>query len=454
MEKLRKRIVVTGMYDITPFGGSEAMMASIYARKSAITPLPQEYNHCPTRIGGIIPDFDLASWIDAKEVFRTIRRGSRPSQLVGATAYKALRQARLLGDDGKLLASQRERTGVAIGTDFGDIKLISDMAVRMHLLEQAVASEEKTRILRETVTAHFLSAYQALPDAETYLSAMGLGAEGPSSTLVKACATGPGNIRLAAMEIDIGAADIMVAGAVTQLTPQAVMIFNMLGTRNPNQIQGALSRRNDEPQRASRPFDQHHDGFVPSEGATVMVIESLESALKRDVTPLAELTGFGSTTDARSPTDPHPAIQERAIWQALEMAGKKPEDIDLLKDHCTGTLIGDIVAAKVIKAVWGNRRIPIIVPKCWLGHQLANAGTVEASVAIRVMNFGVIPPAINWEDPIAETLLCEESHHHTFPYCYFNIPLQPTRAKIKTVVCTSAGFGGQNAPLVLEKFEG
>ncbi|MCH7786765.1 MAG: beta-ketoacyl-[acyl-carrier-protein] synthase family protein [Chloroflexi bacterium] len=449
---MRKRIVITGMSMITPFGGSEETMKAIYANRSAIGTLPEEYDICPTRIGGRIGDnIDLSAWIKAPKALKIARRGGRGTKYACSVTYRALEQAGVLGDDGALLPHLKDRAGVAIGTDWGDFEIMNNMAVQMYRIEQA-SGEEREALTQQLFKRHTFSAHTALPDSIPTSIAQAFGMQRDADCTVKACATGPGSIRRAAMSIQHGIVDMIVAGSSSILTPPAMMTFNTLGTRDVKRIQGALSKRNDEPENASRPFDKDRDGFVISEGAAVFVIESAEHAMARGATPIAELIGHGETTDITSPTDPDADSQARAISEAMAMAGICSEDIDLVKDHATATTAGDIVAARVLKRTFGERRVPIIAPKCWLGHMLAASGSVETAIALKIMETGKIPAMRNLDNPIDEALICSnDSHAHT-DECYLNFPRKPIKANIETVLCTSYGFGGQNVPLIFKKW--
>ena len=449
---MRKRIVITGMSMITPFGGPEETMKAIYANRSAIGPLPEEYDVCPTRIGGRIgDDIDLSAWIKAPKALKIAKRGGRGTKYSCSVTHRALEQAAALGEDGTLLPHLKDRAGVAVGTDWGDFEIMNNMAIQMYRIEQA-SGEEKLALTQQLFKRHTMSAHTALPDSIPTSIAQAFGMQRDADCTVKACATGPGSIRRAAMSIENGIVDVIVAGSSSILTPPAVMVFNTLGTRDANRIHGALSKRNDDPENASRPFDKDRDGFTISEGAAVFVIESAEHAMARSATPIAELIGHGETTDISSPTDPDADSQAKAISEAMAMAGICSNDIDLVKDHATATTAGDIVAAGVLKRTFGDRRVPIIAPKCWLGHMLAASGSVETAIALNIMAAGKIPAMRNLDNLIDEALICSNDNHTHTDECYLNFPRKSLKADIETVLCTSYGFGGQNVPLIFKKW--
>ena len=263
------------------------------------------------------------------------------------------------------------------------------------------------------------------------------GLRGPNTTVVTACASGTNAIADAMRWIQVGGADVMITGgAEAAVTPMTLAAFNKMK---------ALSERNDEPSRASRPFDLNRDGFVLSEGAGVLVLEELEHAKKRGAPILAELRGFGVTGDGTHITQPDPkgVGAARAMSLALDSAGLRPDQIDYINAHGTSTPLGDAAETGAIKAVFGEhaRKVAISSTKSHLGHLLGASGGVELVISIRAMHENVVPPTINYETPD--------------PSCDLDYtPNEPRERRIDTVLSNSFGFGGHNATVVASRFTG
>jgi 3-oxoacyl-(acyl-carrier-protein) synthase len=263
------------------------------------------------------------------------------------------------------------------------------------------------------------------------------GARGPISTEVAACASGTQAVGEAANLIRLGAADVMICGGVEALVHFAP-ITSFCAMR-------ALSTRNDEPQKASRPFDADRDGFVYSEGCAIFVLESLEHAVARGAEVRAEVLGHASSSDAYHIAQPHPEGQGaiHAMRWALEDAGLAASDVDYINAHGTSTPINDAVETKAIKDVFGQRayQIPISSTKSMIGHAMGGAGAIEAAVCVRTIEEGTIHPTINLETPDPE---CDLDY----------VPGEARRADVRITLSNSFGLGGQNACLVLGRFEG
>jgi 3-oxoacyl-[acyl-carrier-protein] synthase II len=415
-----KRIAVTGMGIVTRFGGTQETIDGVFSGKSQIAQLPKEFSLCPTQIGGYIENFNLSNWFDAKETKR-IEKNTRPSQFSHAAIKQALNQAKLLQEDNKLHSNLRERTGICMGTGVGASELIAKLAVQMHLGN-----------MQELIKDHIGTAMNILPDASAYQPSITFGIQGPIDCSIKACATGAGNIRRAAMEIFLDQADIMIAGATESLAPVDVMAFNVYARR------GALSHRNNDPEKASRPFDKDHDGFVPSEGAGVVILEEYEHAIKRGAKILAELAAYGETTDAKGRTDPDKDSQVRAMRMALEMANVGSDEVNVIKTHGTSTINGDASELEAIKEMFAAREnLFIWAPKSTLGHTLGASGAIEAALLIAAIQRGIVPPTINLDNPIPET-------------SDLKIPISPIVTEIRYAVANSFGFGGQNVTLIFK----
>jgi 3-oxoacyl-[acyl-carrier-protein] synthase II len=264
---------------------------------------------------------------------------------------------------------------------------------------------------------------------------MRIGAQGPSRAQSTACATGTDSIGEAARWIRYGTADVVVAGGAESCLNRA----DLAGSANAR----ALSTRNDDPTRASRPFDAARDGFVMSSGAGVLVLEELEHALRRGVPILAEVSGYGSTSDAYHLTAPHPeAIGARkAMRLALEDAGVDSSDVDYINAHGTSTPIGDEREVYAIRSVLGSRArtVPVSSTKSMTGHMLGAGGAVEAIVCALAMRDSVVPPTVNLDDPLDAEM--------NF------VPNVAQEHEVRVAVSNSFGFGGHNAVLVLSAWE-
>ncbi len=436
-----RRIVVTGVGGITSLGDIEQTWQAMLSGKSAISQLPAEFDICPTHIGGWIEHLDLARWFPGRTGTRIQDRAAKPSQFAHVAAAQALSMAGLLTEHGTLPESLQEATGMCIGTGVGPSELIGQMRADMDRVRAALTPQEYQERMQELVDNHRGTIMKVLPDAVAYQPSMAFQTRGPTDCSIKACATGAGTIRRAALEINAGQATIMVAGGTESLAPEDVMAFNVYGTRNANSIKGALSKRNNDPKGASRPFDQEHDGFVPAEGAGILILESLEQALERDAPILAELAGFGETTDAKGATDPEKSSQVRAMRMALHAAGLVPSAINLVKTHGTSTIAGDASELEAIEEVFGKRGdLFLWPPKSQLGHTMGASGALEAALAIIAMRKGFIPPTLNFTNPIAQAQ-------------GFTIPTKQTSAEIEAVLCNAFGFGGQNVCLVFKRWE-
>lgn len=424
-EGKRRRVVITGMGVVTRFGGTEETVAGVFSGRSQIARLPEKFSLCPTQIGGYIENFDLLNWFEPKKAKR-IGENTRPSQFAHAAIKQALEQAKLLQEGNKLHDNLGERTGMYIGTGIGASELISDLAIDMHLGD-----------MKEITKRHLRTIMNVLPDASAYQASITFGTQGPLDCSIKACATGAGNIRRATMEILLNQADIMIAGATESLAPVDVMAFNMHARRGAL-WQGALSLRNNDPEKASRPFDRDHDGFVPSEGAGVVILEEYQHAMQRGAQIFAELVGYGETTDAKGRTDPDKSSQARAMRMALEMGNIRPDEVSLVKTHGTSTVNGDASELEAIKEIFAVRDdLFVWAPKSTLGHTMGAAGAIEAALLVVAMQRGVVPPTINLDNPIPEA-------------SGLKIPTNPIYTQIKYAIANSFGFGGQNVTLAFK----
>jgi 3-oxoacyl-[acyl-carrier-protein] synthase II len=275
-----------------------------------------------------------------------------------------------------------------------------------------------------------------LADTAPGTVAIHLGIRGPNLAVITACATGSNTIGEAAEIIRRGSADVILAGGAEA----AVVPLALAGLG----VMKALSTRNDEPQRASRPFDRERDGFVIGEGAAVLVLESLEHAQARGAQILAEVTGYGTSDDAYHISAPAEDGAGAALCMklALESANLRPEDIDYINAHGTSTTLNDKSETAAIKTVFGAQayQVPISSTKSMTGHLLGASGALEASVCVQVIQDGLLPPTINYETPDPE---CDLDY----------VPNQARQKTVRRVMSNSFGFGGHNATLILSRFE-
>jgi 3-oxoacyl-[acyl-carrier-protein] synthase II len=411
----RKRVVVTGMGAMTPLALTlEETWQDLVAGRSGVGLITQfDASESPSRIAGEIKGFDPKDYIDRKEA----RRMARCSQVSVAVAQAALADAGL-----ELPLTDAARVGVSMGTAVGGF-------------EQAVGVVDDHRAKGWGRVNPFTAIGMLLNMPSHHVSCFA-GAKGPISTEVAACASGTQAVGEAADAIRLGAADMMICGGVEALIHFAP-ITSFCAMR-------ALSTRNDEPQKASRPFDADRDGFVYSEGCAVLVLESLEHATARGAHVRAEVLGHASSSDAYHVAQPHPEGEGaiHAMRRALEDAGLAPSDVDYINAHGTSTPINDAVETKAIKEVFGERAydIPISSTKSMIGHAMGGAGAIEATVCVKTIEEGIIHPTINLENPD--------------PACDLDyVPGEARQADVRVTLSNSFGLGGQNACLVLGRFE-
>src|SRR5713226_8206852 len=407
-----RRIVVTGLGLITPLGtGVEKTWKAICAGESGIGRItkfdPAAYD---AQIAGEVKDFDPAEFIEKKEIKK-----------MDTFIHYAVAAAQLAVDDAGFTVAPEEATkvGVYIGSGIGGLGSI----------------EHYHKILQEKgpgrVSPFFIP--MTIINLASGQVAIRLGAKGPNSCAVTACATGNHCIGDAYRLIEASDADVMIAGgAEAAITPLCVAGFASAR---------ALSTRNDEPERASRPFDKERDGFVLGEGAGVLVLEELESARRRGARVYAEILGYGMTADAyhitAPPEDGHGAV--RCMRRALEDAGLPPDAIGYVNAHATSTM-ADRVETSAIKQVFGAhaRSLAVSSTKSMTGHLLGAAGGVEAVFSVLAIHRGILPPTINQEVPDPE---CDLDY----------VPNVARRAEVHTVLSNSFGFGGVNACLIFSR---
>jgi 3-oxoacyl-[acyl-carrier-protein] synthase II len=412
-ENGRRRVVVTGMGAVTPLGNSaEESWQSLIAGNSGAGPItlfdPTDF---PTKIACELKGFDPEEWIDRK----ASRRMDRFAQMVLAAARQAEEDA------GLDIAAESDRVGAAIATGIGGLGAFQDCHTT--LMERGP----------ERVGPFSIPAI--IPNMGAAWVSMELGTRGPLSSQCTACAAGNMAIGDALDAIRLGRADAMFAGGTEAgITKVGIAGFGAMR---------ALSRRNDEPELASRPFDAGRDGFVMGEAGAVLLLEELEHAKARGAKIYAELLGYGVSSDAAHITEPDPTGQNpaRAMRMALADAGVAPEDVGYINAHGTSTPLGDASETRVIKLAFGEeqaRKVPVSSTKGATGHCLGAAGAVEAIFTALALRDGVLPPTINQDAPDPD---CDLDY----------IPNEARQADIRIAASNSFGFGGHNACIVLAK---
>ena len=407
-----RRVVITGLGPVTPIGtGAQAFAQAQRAGKSGVTRTTRyDPQHVASKIAGEVKE-DLGEWVDAREA----RKLDRYVQLALAGAQLAVEDSGLSADE---IAG--ERTGTVIGSGIGGIKTF----------------EDQSRVMFERDASRLSPMFvpMMIANMATGHVAMKYGATGPSSTVVTACATGTGAIGDAARYIQLGLADLMIAGG----SEAAVTELAMGGFANMK----ALSTRNDEPEKASRPFSASRDGFVLGEGAGVMILEEYEHAKKRGATIYAEIVGYGTSADAHHITMPAPEGRgaQVAMRMALATAGVNPEQVGYINAHGTSTHFNDLHETQGIKHVFGDHahQLAVSSTKSMTGHLLGAAGAVEAIAVAQALKDGVLPPTINLTDPDPELDL---------DY----IPDGAREQQVEYVLSNSFAFGGQNAALLFKR---
>jgi len=414
MEK--RRVVITGVGVISPVGNdAQTFWASLLAGKSGIGPVTHfDASEFPTRIAGEVKDFDPSAFMDKKDVKRT----DRFVQFAIAATKMALEDARL-----KIEEQDPERVGVYIGSGIGGLATWED--------QHRVLLEKGPRRV-----SPFLIPMMIANMAAGQVS-IHFGLKGPNSAPITACATGTHAIGDAFKIIQRGEADVMVAGG-TEATIRPLAFAGFCAAK-------AMSTRNDEPEKASRPFDKDRDGFVMGEGAGVLILEELEHAKRRGAPIIAEVIGYGMSADAFHLTQPDPDGDgaKRAMLAAIRDAGIRPEEVDYINAHGTSTELNDKVETQAIKAAFGEHAYKLAVSstKSMTGHMLGAAGAVEAIATALALRDQILPPTINYETPD--------------PACDLDyVPNEARRAPVRVALSNSFGFGGHNATIALKRYEG
>ena len=409
------RVVVTGIGIVSPLGVDvPTTWQGLIAGKSGVDYITLfDASDFDVKIAAEVKGFDPLQYIDRKKA----RHTDRFTQFAIAASVEATERAWL-----KIDSSNGYEIGVIIGSGMGGLITLSQQF-------KVLSNEGPSRV------SPFLIPVM-IPDMASGQVSIRLGARGPNYCVASACASGAHAIGDAFNLIRQGYAQVMVAGgSEAVVTPIAVASFSNMG---------ALSKRNGDPQKASRPFDAERDGFVMGEGAGVLVLESLEFALKREAPILAEVIGYGATADAHHFTEPTENGEniERAMRLALRQARLRPEEIDCINAHGTSTRLNDATETRAIKSLFGEcaHKVPISANKSMLGHLIGGAGAISSAVAVLTIQNGVIPPTINLENPDPE---CDLDY----------VPNAAQQRKVRTVLVNSFGFGGHNASLVFSAYD-
>lgn len=410
----KRRVVITGVGMITPLGiGVEQSWNGLLAGRSGIGKITQfDAANFPTRIAGEVDGFNPEEYIEPKE----IKKMDRFIHFALAAAQMAMNDSGL-----KITSENAERAGVIVGSGIGGLRSIEHY--------HSVLLEKGPR----RITPFFIP--MLVVNLASGQISIRFGAKGPNSAVVTACATGSHAIGDAFKIIQRGDADAMIAGGTEAvITPLGIGGFNAMK---------ALSTRNDEPEKASRPFDMDRDGFIMGEGAGIMILESLETALERGAGIYAEIAGYGMAADAYHITAPSPNGEgaARCMKMALQDAGVDPSAVNYINAHGTATKAGDEIETYAIKTVFGEYayKIPVSSTKSMTGHLLGAAGGVESVVSILCIKNDIIPPTINLDTPD--------------PACDLDyVPNQARRTTVNYALSNSFGFGGTNACLLFRKF--
>ncbi len=412
---MRKRVVVTGLGCVSPVGNNvKDTWQALLAGTSGAAPIAAfDASAHKTRFAAEVKGFDAASLFGTRDA----RKMDRFAQLATAATMEALEQSGLRIDEGN-----RDRVGVLIGTGIGGI---------ITLLEQYDVLKERGP---ERVSPFLIP--MMISDSAAGNLAIRIGARGPNMSLATACASGTNALGEAAEMIRRGAADVMVAGA----SEAAIAAVSMAGMN----VMTALSTRNDDPKRASRPFDKDRDGFLMGEGAGVLILESYEHAKARGANILCEFSGYGTTDDAHHISAPAENGAGAAISMqlALQNALVAPTDVQYINAHGTSTQLNDKSETAAIKTVFGEHAYKLAVSstKSMTGHLLGASGAVEAVICALVLRDNILPPTINYETPD--------------PVCDLDyVPNQPRNAAPDHIMSNSFGFGGHNATLIMSRWK-
>jgi len=412
----RRRVVITGLGIVSPLGNClEDAWKGICSGRSGIAEITRfDTTGFKTKIAGELKNFDPLTFVDSKE-----RR-----RLDDFIIYALAASEMALNDSGLVIDDRNaEKVGVILGSAIGGLSTMEkEKETILNLGPKKMSPFAIPAVLANLAPGHV---------------SIRFGAKGPISCVVTACASGNNAISDAFRTIACGYADAMIAGGTeAAVTPLTIAGFNAMR---------AISTRNEEPERASRPFDRDRDGFIVSEGCGILILEELSHALERGARIHAEIAGTGSTSDAFHMAAPPPghAGAVRCMRLALQDAGMEPTDIDYINAHGTSTPLNDIYETDAIKKVFGgySGKLAVSSTKSMTGHMLGAAGGVEAIFSVKAIQEGIVPPTINLDNPD--------------PECDLNYtPHTAQRRKIRAAMSNTFGFGGVNSVVVFKKFEG
>ena len=413
---MKRRVVVTGLGAVTPLGiGAEKTWKALCAGKSGIGRISRfDTTNFQTKIAGEVKDFDPEDFLDKKQV----RRMDSFVHYCMAATIMAMEDSKL-----EVANQDAERIGVLIGTGLGGLPTLE----KNHTLLIEGGPKKISPFFIPMMIANMAPGQIAIH----------FGIKGPNTCVVTACAAGSHAIGDSYKLIQRGDADIVITGGTeATITPLNIGGFNAMK---------AISTNNDEPEKASRPFDKNRDGFVPAEGAGTIILEELELALKRGANIYGEIVGYGLTSDAFHITAPDPqgSGAARCMKMALLDANILPSEVNYINAHGTSTPLNDTIETIAIKTVFNeySKKIPVSSTKSMTGHLLGAAGGVEAVFTILTIRDGIIPPTINYETPDPD---CDLDY----------VPNVARRADVRIAISNSFGFGGTNATLVFKRFEG
>jgi 3-oxoacyl-[acyl-carrier-protein] synthase II len=412
---MRNRVVVTGLGCVSPVGNNvkDTWEALLAGKSGAANITSFDASQHKTRFAAEVKGFDPVALFGVRDA----RKMDRFTQFATAATLEAMAHANLTINE-----SNRDRVGILIGTGIGGI---------ITLLEQYEVLRERGP---ERISPFLIP--MMISDSAAGNIAIRVGARGPNMSLATACASGTNSLGEAAEMIRRGAADVMIAGA----SEAAIAAVTMAGMN----VMTALSTRNDDPQKASRPFDKGRDGFLMAEGSATLILESLEHAQARGANILCEFRGYGTSDDAHHISAPADDGVGAAISMqlALQSADLKPVDISYINAHGTSTYLNDKSETAAIKTVFGEQayKTPVSSTKSMTGHLLGASGALEGVIsALAIMN-NILPPTINYETPD--------------PVCDLDyVPNEPRKAEVNHVMSNSFGFGGHNATLILSRYQ-
>ncbi len=415
MQNTQRRVVITGIGAVSGLGldAPSTWEGLLSGRSGAARISEYDPSDLPTQIAVTIKEFDPRQYLDRRDV----RRLGRVTHLAVAATEEALSDAKL-----DLQQEDPTRVGIEIGSAFGALDFVEEHACAIRDRGPRAINPAKAPAVLITTTPCYLG--------------IRYGIQGPVNSPVVACATGVISIGEAARRIQRGEADVVLAGGTdSYLTPLIMTSFSRLG---------AMTTRNDEPQTACRPFDLTRDGMIIGEGAVVMILESLDHALARGATILAEYGGLGFTLDAYHMAAPHPEGDgaARAMRLAMREAGLPPESIDYISAHGTGTKLNDAAETKAMKAALGDHAYKVPAPsiKPMIGHAMGASGAFGVFTIVKAIQTGWIPPTINYSTPDPD---CDLDY----------VPNQAREHHVDVGMANAFGFGGQNASIIIKRYQ-